>query len=72
MLTLDGKTPTQGEAIQQFSEIFRRPAGCFLNIEEPDSVDSALARWGTPEDIDLIVVTDGEAVRLADPYSHDR
>nr|AUW31062.1 putative malic enzyme [Cladonia uncialis subsp. uncialis] len=53
-------TPTEGEAIQNFSQLFRRPEGCFLNIDDRDRVEDNLAQWGGPEDIDYIVVTDGE------------
>lgn len=56
-------TPTEGDAIQNFSRLFRRPEGCFLNIEEQDRVEDNLAQWGNPDDIDYIVVTDGEEVR---------
>ncbi|KAI1328942.1 malic enzyme [Xylariaceae sp. FL0255] len=55
-------TPTEGDAIQQFSRIFRRPDGCFLNINNIDGVSDALAQWGRPEDIDYIVVSDGEEI----------
>lgn len=55
-------TPTEGEAIQNFSRLFRRPEGCFLNIEDQDRVYENLAQWGNPEDIDYIVVTDGEEI----------
>ena len=55
-------TPTEGEAIQNFSNLFRNPDGCFLNIFDQNRVHEALAQWGSPEDIDYIVVTDGEAV----------
>ena len=55
-------TPTEGEAIQNFSQLFRRPEGCFLNIDDRDRVEDNLAQWGGPEDIDYIVVTDGEEV----------
>ena len=57
-------TPTEGEAIQNFSQLFRRPEGCFLNIDDRDRVEDNLAQWGGPEDIDYIVVTDGEEVKL--------
>lgn len=50
-------TPTEGEAIQNFSRVFRRPEGCFLNINDIDRVHHDLAQWGKPEDIDYIVVT---------------
>ena len=55
-------TPTEGEAIQNFSSIFRKPDGCFLNILDPQRVYHGLSQWGSPGDIDYIVVTDGEAV----------
>ncbi|ROW04860.1 hypothetical protein VMCG_04741 [Cytospora schulzeri] len=55
-------TPTEGDAIQNFSRVFRRPQGCFLNINDIDRVHHDLAQWGTPEDIDYIVVTDGEQI----------
>ncbi|KAA8574700.1 hypothetical protein EYC84_003950 [Monilinia fructicola] len=55
-------TPTEGEAIENYSRIFRRPTGCFLNIENTDRVHNDLAQWGEPDDIDYIVVTDGEEI----------
>ncbi|KAI0397432.1 malic enzyme [Xylariaceae sp. FL0594] len=55
-------TPTEGDAIQNFSRIFRRPDGCFLNINDIDRVSQDLAQWGKPEDIDYIVVSDGEEI----------
>ncbi|KAL9131581.1 MAG: hypothetical protein Q9217_000538, partial [Psora testacea] len=55
-------TPTEGDAIQNFSRIFRKPEGCFLNIFDQGRVEDNLAQWGGPEDIDYIVVTDGEEI----------
>jgi malate dehydrogenase (oxaloacetate-decarboxylating) len=55
-------TPTEGDAIQNFSRLFRRPEGCFLNIIDIGRVHDDLAQWGTPDDIDYIVVTDGEEI----------
>ncbi|RYC57986.1 hypothetical protein CHU98_g8223 [Xylaria longipes] len=55
-------TPTEGDAIQNFSRLFRRPEGCFLNIENIDRVSHDLAQWGKPEDVDYIVVSDGEEI----------
>ena len=55
-------TPTEGDAIQNFSRLFRRPEGCFLNISDQERIENDLAQWGDPEDIDYIVVTDGEEV----------
>lgn len=50
-------TPTEGDAIQKFSELFRRPAGCFLNINDIKRVHDDLKQWGNPEDIDYVVVS---------------
>ncbi|KAI0853572.1 NAD-dependent malic enzyme [Daldinia vernicosa] len=55
-------TPTEGDAIQNYSRLFRRPGGCFLNINDINRVHYDLAQWGKPEDIDYIVVTDGEEI----------
>ncbi|KAF2970052.1 hypothetical protein GQX73_g3566 [Xylaria multiplex] len=55
-------TPTEGDAIQNFSRLFRRPEGCFLNIDNLDRVSYDLAQWGKPDDIDYIVVSDGEEI----------
>ncbi|KAK0719259.1 hypothetical protein B0H67DRAFT_660697 [Lasiosphaeris hirsuta] len=55
-------TPTEGDAIQNYSRIFRRPEGVFLNIYDVDRVYHDLSLWGTAEEIDYIVVTDGEEI----------
>lgn len=55
-------TPTEGDAIQSYSELFRKPAGLFLNINNPDDIDKRLAQYGDSEDIDYIVVTDAEGI----------
>ena len=55
-------TPTEGEAIQNYSRLFRRPEGCFLNIEDQDRIEDNIDQWGNPEDIDVIVVSDGEQI----------
>ncbi|KAL7927231.1 hypothetical protein ACQKWADRAFT_279891 [Trichoderma austrokoningii] len=55
-------TPTEGDAIQNYSRLFRRPEGCFLDINHPERVQSDLALWGTPDDVDYICVTDGEEI----------
>lgn len=56
-------TPTEGDAIQNYSRLFRRPSGCYINIEHPENLESSLKQWGGPDDVDLIVVSDGEQVR---------
>lgn len=55
-------TPTEGDAIENFSRLFRRSEGCFLNIEDQDNIEHYLSRFGTAEDIDYIVVSDGEEI----------
>ncbi|PGH28598.1 malate dehydrogenase (oxaloacetate-decarboxylating) [[Emmonsia] crescens] len=56
-------TPTEAEAIENYSRIFRRPEGCFLNIRDQDRIDECLANFGgNGEEIDYIVVTDGEEI----------
>lgn len=50
-------TPTEGDAIQNYSSLFRRPEGCFLNIHDRDRILADLSQWGNSEDIDYIVVT---------------
>lgn len=58
-------TPTEGDAIQTYSRLFRRPEGCFLNIYDLDRIETSLSQFGEcgrNEEIDYIVVTDGEEV----------
>ncbi|KAJ5488573.1 NAD-dependent malic enzyme [Penicillium diatomitis] len=58
-------TPTEGDAIQNYSRLFRKPEGCFLSIRDQDAIEESFAAFGgEPEDIDYIVVSDGEEVRL--------
>ncbi|KAK9476643.1 malate dehydrogenase [Lipomyces japonicus] len=55
-------TPTEAEAIEQYSRLFRRPEGCFLDINHPEYMVRSLSQWGTEEDIDYIIVSDGEEI----------
>ncbi|BDB41730.1 MULTISPECIES: NAD-dependent malic enzyme [Mycobacterium] len=56
-------TPTVGEAIQRFSDEYRGQRGLFLSIDEPDDIAPAFETLGQgPDDIDLIVCTDAEAI----------
>ena len=59
-------TPTEGEAIENYSRVFRRPDGCYLTINHPREVEDRLSKFVVPgaEDggIDYIVVTDGEQI----------
>lgn len=54
-------TPTIGEAVKRFSTEHRRPHGIYLSYQERDYLKQALLNRQSPE-VDLIVVTDGEAV----------
>jgi malate dehydrogenase (oxaloacetate-decarboxylating) len=56
-------TPTVGDAIRNYSSEFRRPRGVYLSVDRPDEIEGALSATGLgPEDVDLIVATDGEAI----------
>ena len=55
-------TPTEGDAIQDFSRLFRKPDGCFLHIDRIEDVERNLSKFGMPDDIDYIVVSDGEEI----------
>lgn len=58
-------TPTEGDAIQNYSRLFRKPEGCFLNIRDQDSIEECLSAFGNAEDVDYIVVSDGEEVHTS-------
>ncbi|MEH6937675.1 NAD-dependent malic enzyme [Bacillus sp. JJ664] len=56
-------TPTVGTAIKRFSNEYRRPRGMYLSINEFDGIEQAIDNFGaSAEDIDLIVITDGEGI----------
>lgn len=56
-------TPTVGEAIREYSHAFRRPRGVYLQSRWPDDVPKAFANLQLgPDDVDLIVATDSEAI----------
>ncbi|MEN3278881.1 MAG: hypothetical protein V7607_21 [Solirubrobacteraceae bacterium] len=56
-------TPTVGAAVERYSHEYRRPRGVYLSAEEPDAIERALANTGrAPEDVDVIVATDAEAI----------
>lgn len=54
-------TPTEGEAIANYSRIFRRSEGCFLDVDSVDSIEAALSHW-EPDDVDIIACSDGEQI----------
>jgi malate dehydrogenase (oxaloacetate-decarboxylating) len=55
-------TPTEGDAIAAYSQRFRKPEGCFLDITDPDSIERRLSNFGEDKDVDYIVVSDGEGI----------
>lgn len=56
-------TPTVGEAIQHFSGEYRGQRGLYLSIDEPDEIAESFETLGlSPNDVDLIVCTDAEAI----------
>ncbi|WP_102262624.1 NAD-dependent malic enzyme [Mesobacillus jeotgali] len=56
-------TPTVGEAIEQYSQVYRRPGGLYLSIDDQDGIETAFKNLGYAKNgIDLIVVTDSESI----------
>ncbi|KIW77645.1 hypothetical protein Z517_07477 [Fonsecaea pedrosoi CBS 271.37] len=59
-------TPTEGDAIENYSRVFRRPDGCFLSIKHPDEVEERLSKFVSKNEpdggVDYIVVSDGEEI----------
>jgi malate dehydrogenase (oxaloacetate-decarboxylating) len=54
-------TPTVGEAVQNFSLEHRKPRGLYIGFNDRNRIDEILENRLPPE-VDLSVVTDGEAV----------
>lgn len=54
-------TPTVGEAVQRFSTELRKPRGLYLSYCGRDRIEKILDQL-LPNEIDLAVVTDGEAI----------
>jgi malate dehydrogenase (oxaloacetate-decarboxylating) len=56
-------TPTVGEAIQRFSDEYRGQRGLYLSIDHPGDVEESFETFHLgPDDVDLIVCTDAEAI----------
>ncbi len=54
-------TPTVGEAVERFSLEHRKPRGIYISFPDRDKI-SAILDHRLPQEVDLIVTTDGEAV----------
>jgi malate dehydrogenase (oxaloacetate-decarboxylating) len=54
-------TPTVGEAVQQFSLEHRKAKGLYISYPDRNKIDKILD-YRVPPEVDLTVVTDGEAV----------
>ncbi len=56
-------TPTVGEAIQHFSAEFRGTRGVYLSVDDVADIEASLRATDLgPDDVDIIVATDGEAI----------
>ncbi|KAG6919081.1 hypothetical protein DXG01_009334 [Tephrocybe rancida] len=55
-------TPTEAEAISQYSHLFRRSEGMYLTLKDQDSMEDDFLEQTKGQDIDLIVCSDAEAI----------
>ncbi|KCV70721.1 hypothetical protein, variant [Fonticula alba] len=54
-------TPTVGSACMNWSSMFMRPQGLYLNVDQLDRIDAMVDNW-PEDDVRAIVVTDGERI----------
>lgn len=54
-------TPTVGEACEKYGAIYTKPRGMFLSLHDRGHIAEILRHW-SPQDVRLIVVTDGERI----------
>ena len=54
-------TPTVGEGCRQYSHVFRRPRGLYISYPHRDEIPALLDNVPS-EEVDVIVVTDGERI----------
>ncbi|MBS2039719.1 NAD-dependent malic enzyme [bacterium] len=53
-------TPTVGDACSAWSDVYRRPRGLYLSLEQRGRLERVLRNW--PHPFEVIVVTDGERI----------
>lgn len=53
-------TPTVGQACIEYSRLYRRSRGLFLNLSDVGNISRILDSW--PTQVSVIVVTDGERI----------
>jgi malate dehydrogenase (oxaloacetate-decarboxylating)(NADP+) len=53
-------TPTVGDACLSWSDVFRRPRGLYISLEDRGNIVNMLRNW--PHPVRVIVVTDGERI----------
>ena len=55
--------PTVGEAIEQYSDEYRRPRGIYLSIDRPDDIEKSFASLGLgADDVDIVACSDAEEI----------
>ncbi|KAG6856113.1 hypothetical protein H0H87_007327 [Tephrocybe sp. NHM501043] len=55
-------TPTEAQAISEYSHLFRRSEGLYLTLKDQDSMEEDFLEQTKGRDIDLIVCSDAEAI----------
>lgn len=56
-------TPTVGQAIESYSQEYRRPRGVYLSVDQPELIEQSLRAFGRGADeVDLIVATDAGSI----------
>ena len=55
--------PTVGDAIEQYSDVYRGQRGVYLSFDRPDDIETAFSTLGLgPDDVDIVVCSDAEQI----------